>query len=225
MAKLKRPLNSEKARGALGGIVFSESNQVNYARKNTVRPYVKTEKRKEAANRLSLSAAGWQRMTEADKQHWVDFAESTAAWNAFGERFTKPAFSWYCACRENLASVGHPKNPKILDAEFPPTPYQISYQQPSIFDSRLIIIGSQTEAPGQYYLRLYKSKIPSSSRLFNISECELWKADNTVNNQCRFNMTTQEYNAFKGVYTIFAQFVDRDSGLASDFFKARIDFE
>lgn len=225
MAKLKRPLNSEKARGALGGIVFSESNQVNYARKNTVKPYIKTEKRKESANRLALSASGWQRMTDADKQHWVDFAESTAAWNAFGERFRKPAFSWYCACRENLASVGHPKNPKILDAEFPPTPYRLTYTAPDFFDSRLIILGSQTEEPGQYYLRLYKSKIPSSSRLFNISECELWKADNTVNNQCRFNMTKTEYNAFKGVYTIFAQFVDRDSGLASDFLKTRITFE
>ena len=225
MAKLKRPLNSEKARGALGGIVFSESNQVNYARKNTVRPYVKTEKRKEAANRLSLSAAGWQRMTEADRQHWVDFAESTAAWNAFGERFTKPAFSWYCACRENLASVGHPKNPKILDAEFPPTPTGLIYTAPDFFDDRLKINGTTSETSPTYYLRLYKSKIPSSSRIFNISECELWKADNSIILQNRYNMTTQEYNAFKGVYTIFAQFVDRDSGLASDFFKARIAFE
>lgn len=225
MAKLKRPLNSEKARGALGGIVFSESNQVNYARRNTVRPYVQTEKRKEAANRLVLSASGWQRMTEADRQHWVDFAESTAAWNAFGERFTKPAFSWYCACRENLASVGHPKNPKILDAEFPPTPIDLTYIAPNFFDSRLIITGSQTGTLGQFYLRLYKPKNPSSSRLFNISECELWRADNNVNNQCRFNMTETEYNSFKGVYTIFAQFVDRDSGLASDFLKTRITFE
>lgn len=225
MAKIARPLNSEKARGEIGGIVFSESNNINYVRRNTVKPYVQTEKRKEVASRLALASAGWQRMTDEERKRWEDFAESHEAEDAFGQKFKKPAFAWYVSCRENLYSVRHPKVPSIAEAEFPPTPTGLTMTTPSIFQQYLVIYALQGEEVPKDYLRLYISKEKSPSRIFNFSECELWKADtaNIANN--RYNITTTQYNAFKGVYTIFAQFVNRDSGLAGKFLKTRIVFE
>lgn len=225
MAKIARPLNSEKARGEIGGIIFSESNNVNYVRRNTVKPYVQTEKRKEVANRLALASAGWQRMTDEERKRWEDFADTHEAEDAFGQKFKKPAFAWYVSSRENLYSVRHPKVPSIAEAEFPPTPTGLTMTTPSIFQQYLVIYALQGEEVPKDYLRLYISKEKSPSRIFNFSECTLWKADtaNIANN--RYNITTTQYNAFKGVYTIFAQFVNRDSGLAGKFLKTRIVFE
>lgn len=224
MAKLRRPLNSEKARGNIGGIIFSESNQVNYARRKTVKPYQKTQARKEAASRLALASYGWQRMTEAEKDEWRKFADTTQVEGTFGEETTKPAFAWYCACRENLNSVKHPKTPRITGALFPPAPTYINIQAPDFFSPTLqIFTGIETE-PTRFYPRLYISDKKSPSRLFNLSECHLVKGDTVTHTSVKINMTEEQYQQFKGVYTVYAQLVDRDSGLAGPMFKKRVEF-
>lgn len=224
MAKLKRPLNSEKARGHIDGIIFSESNNVNYARKRTIPKYKYTEKRKEVANRLALASAGWQRMTDEERKNWEDFAKTTTERNAFGEKYTKPAFAWYVACRENLYSIGKPKVPNIIGAEFPETPNAITYQAPAFWSSYLELYISHDTTSAKWIPRLYISKQKSPSRIFNFSECRLWKADSANGSILKFSMTTSQYNDFKGVYTLFAQLVDRDSGLAGELYKQKVEF-
>lgn len=225
MAKISRPLDSEKARGAIGGIIFSESNNINYVRRNTVRPYEKTEARKEVANRLALASAGWQRMTDEERKRWEDFAESTAAWNAFGEEFTKPAFSWYVACRENLYSVKRTAIPNISVTDFPRTPTTLQKSRATGSVISFTIKERNTNTDQYLRLRIYKSKVPGASRFFNISECELWKPYTCTYQQNVYRYTPQELEQIKGIYTLYAQFVDIRSGLAGELRQQRITLE
>lgn len=225
MAKISRPLNSEKARGAIGGIIFSESNNINYVRRNTVRPYEKTEARKEMASRLNSAAVAWDNLSPATKKAWEDFAESTAAWNAFGEKYTKPAFSWYVGCRENLHSVKRNANPDISVDDFPRTPtlLQKTKSTGSVISFTIKERAGNTD---QYLrLRIYKSKVPGASRYFNISECELWKPYTCTYQQNVYRYTPQELEQIKGIYTLYAQFVDIRSGLAGELRQQRITLE
>lgn len=222
MAKIKRPLNSEKARGAIGGLIFSESNQVNYVRRNTVKPYIQTEKRKETAERLATSAELWAELSETEKKAWEDFAESTAAWNAFGEQFTKTAFSWYVACRENLHSVKSNNRPNIIGAEIPRPPRTITTAKTGTTRIQFRIAESPVNNDNDIRYRVYRSKEKSASRLFNISECELWKPTSLNRQGNIYAYLPQEYEYEKGVYTIFVQLVNLKSGLAGPLQKTRI---
>lgn len=225
MAKIKRPLNSEKARGALGGLIFSESNQVNYVRRNTVKTYVQTEKRKETAQRLATAAELWAALSETEKRAWEDFAESTAAWNAFGEQFTKPAFSWFVACRENLHSVASNNRPDIIGAEIPRPPREITTQKQGTTRILFRVAESPVNNDNDIRYRIYRSKEKSASRLFNISECELWKPSSLNRQGNIYSYLPQEFELQKGVYTIFVQLVNLKSGLAGPLKKTRITME
>lgn len=223
MAKLRRPLNSEKARGALGGVIFSESNNVNYARRNTIRPYQHTVKRKEAASRLSASATAWASLSESEKDAWRDFAEATKRESAFGEHVTIPAFSWFCSCRENLASVLVNDTPKLADMVFPPVPTSIAVTKISSGSNwrlRISISAGETDIYNRF--RIYRSKKASTSAIFNISECELWKPGTTNPSGNFYVVSREEYESMKGTYTVYVQTINRLSGLASDYFKTVI---
>lgn len=225
MAKISRPLDSEKARGAIGGVIFSESNNVNYVRRNTVRPYEKTEARKEVASRLNSAAVAWTNLSEANKKAWEDFAESTAAWNAFGEKYTKPAFSWFVGCRENLHSVKRTANPNITGAEFPRDVEKLGKYKTTGSIITFTIRERNTNTDPYIRLRIYKSKVPSTTRYFNISECELWKPYTCTYQQNVYRYTPQELEQIKGIYTLYAQFVDIRSGLAGELRQQRITLE
>lgn len=223
MAKLRRPLNSDKARGALGGVIFSESNNVNYARRNTIKPYEHTVKRKEAASRLSASATAWASLSESDKEAWRAFAETTKRENAFGEQVTIPAFSWFCSCRENLQSVLVNDNPRIAEMVFPPVPQSVAVAKlTSGANWRLRLSINAGELVLDNRFRVYRSKKPSTSAIYNISDCEYWKPNTTNPSGNFYIMSKEEYEKFKGTYTVYIQTINRSSGLASDYFKALI---
>lgn len=225
MAKIKRPLNSEKARGALGGLIFSESNQVNYVRRNTVKPYEQTAKRKETAERLATSAELWASLSETDKQAWEDFAESHEVENALGQKFKRPAFSWFVSCRENLHSVKSNNRPNIIGAEIPRPTRQLITQKATTTRIQYRISESPINTDTDLRYRIYRSKEKSASRLFNISECELW-TPTTLNRQGNaYAYYPEEYEYQKGVYTIFVQLVNIKSGLAGPLQKSRITME
>lgn len=225
MAKIKRPLNSEKARGALGGLIFSESNQVNYVRRNTVKPYEQTAKRKETAERLATSAELWAAQSETNKRAWEDFAESHEVENALGQKFKRPAFSWFVSCRENLHSVEINNAPNIIGAEIPRPPRQITTEKHVSRVVQFRISESPINDDQDIRYRIYRSKEKSASRLFNISECELWKPS-TLNRQGNIYVyQRQEYMDQKGVYTVFVQLVNIRSGLAGPLLKTRITME
>lgn len=222
MAKIKRPLNSEKARGALGGLIFSESNQVNYVRRNTVKPYEQTAKRKETAQRLATSAELWAAQSETIKQAWEDFAENHEVENALGQKFKRPAFSWFVSCRENLHSVESNNQPNIIGAEIPRPTRTITTAKTGTTRIQFRIAESPTNTDTRLRYRIYRSKEKSASRLFNISECELWKPS-TLNRQGNiYAFLPEEYEYQKGVYTIFVQLVNINSGLAGPLQKTRI---
>lgn len=222
MAKIKRPLNSEKARGALGGLIFSESNQVNYVRRNTVKPYVQTAKRKETAERLATSAELWASLSETDKQAWEDFAESHEVENALGQKFKRPAFSWFVSCRENLHSVNSNNRPNIIGAEIPRPPRTIATAKTGTTRIQFRVAESPVNNDNDIRYRIYRSKEKSASRLFNISECELWKPTSLNRQGNIYAYLPQEYEYEKGVYTVFVQLVNLKSGLAGPLQKTRI---
>lgn len=225
MAKIKRPLNSEKARGALGGLIFSESNQVNYVRRNTVKPYVQTAKRKETAERLATSAELWASLSETDKQAWEDFAESHEVENALGQKFKRPAFSWFVSCRENLHSVNSNNRPNIIGAEIPRPPREITTAKTGTTRIQFRVAESPVNNDNDIRYRIYRSKEKSASRLFNISECELWKPTSLNRQGNIYAYLPQEYEYEKGVYTVFVQLVNLKSGLAGPLQKTRITME
>lgn len=222
MAKIKRPLNSEKARGALGGLIFSESNQVNYVRRNTVKPYVQTEKRKETAQRLATSAELWAELSETEKKAWEDFAESHEVENALGQKFKRPAFSWFVSCRENLHSVNSNNRPNIIGAEIPRPPRTITTAKTGTTRIQFRVAESPVNNDNDIRYRIYRSKEKSASRLFNISECELWKPTSLNRQGNIYAYLPEEYEFEKGVYTIFVQLVNLKSGLAGPLQKTRI---
>lgn len=225
MAKIKRPLNSEKARGALGGLIFSESNQVNYVRRNTVKPYEQTAKRKETAQRLATSAELWAAQSETNKQAWEDFAESHEVENALGQKFKRPAFSWFVSCRENLHSVEINNAPNIIGAEIPRPPRQITTAKQVSRVVQFRITENPINDDQDIRYRIYRSKEKSASRLFNISECELWKPSSLNRQGNIYVYQRQEYADQKGVYTVFVQLVNIRSGLAGPLLKMRITME
>lgn len=222
MAKIKQPLNSEKARGALAGLIFSESNQVNYVRRNTVKPYEQTAKRKETAKRLATSAELWAAQSETIKQAWEDFAESHEVENALGQKFKRPAFSWFVSCRENLHSVGSNNSANIIGAEIPRPPATITTEKREYAKIQFRVTESPTNTDTKLHYRIYRSKEKSASRLFNISECELWKPSSSNRQGNIYTYSPSEYEQEKGVYTIFVQLVNIDSGLAGPLQKTRI---
>lgn len=222
MAKIKRPLNSEKARGALGGLIFSESNQVNYVRRNTVKPYVQTEKRKETAQRLATSAELWAELSETEKKAWEDFSETHEVENALGQKFKRPAFSWFVSCRENLHSVNSNNRPNIIGAELPRPPRAITTAKTGTTRIQFRVAESPVNNDNDIRYRIYRSKEKSASRLFNISECELWKPTSLNRQGNIYAYLPQEYEYEKGVYTVFVQLVNLKSGLAGPLQKTRI---
>ena len=220
MAKINRPLNSEKARGAIGGIIFSETNNVNYVRKNTIKPYVQTEKRKEVANRLALASSGWQRMTDEERNAWEDFAERATRKGTFGERVKNPAFSWYVSSRENLHSVRMNRIPVITNAEFPVQVKGISITERRVGNAWRVLIANTAETVDtNNRLRVYRGKRPSQGASLNISECSFWYPTGTTARQIYWNIPLDQVATLGGYYTFFVQNVNSVSGLASEIIK------
>lgn len=230
MAKVGRPLNSEKARGAIGGLVFSESNNVNYVRKNTKPKYQQTQKRKEQAAQLAEIASVWANLQSTEKAYWVDFAEKTIKHNEFGDKYTIPAFSWFVSCYQNLTAI------KMIPAMQPYPlirPNSTSEQFPSapIFDHIDVRIQQRRYIVSIYYkeginsavrYRLYWGKRQSPGQTLNISECAIITPTGYIPNGVNYSGNATYMKPFEGDWTIYTQAIRNYSGLASDFTRTNI---
>lgn len=220
MAKLKRPLNSEKARGHIDGIIFSESNNVNYARKRTIPKYEYTEKRKQTATDLTAATRLWSAMSDSDRQKWEDFATETVKSDVWGQPIKTPAFSWFVSCYLNLRAVKLLKVPDISEASKPPTPISISANwQSTAAIKRLYIEVPKPNLYGSYRLKAYWNPTPSTGTLKNKSELVTfdWNTQGSSQEYIRIvkQYSTATAPAVVGQHTFIVKLIDTKSGLAS----------
>lgn len=227
MAKLKRPLNSEKARGHIDGIIFSESNNVNYARKRTIPKYEYTEKRKQTATDLTAATRLWSALSDSDRQKWEDFATETVKSDVWGQPIKTPAFSWFVSCYLNLRAVRLLKVPDISKASKPPTPISISTTWQSTSATRRLYI--QVPIPneyGTYRLRAYWNPTPSTGTLKNKSELVPFDWNTQGSTQALIYLVKHYSRATApevvGQHTVIVKLIDTKSGLASSELKGII---
>lgn len=225
MVKIHSPLNSQKARGAIGGLIFSESNQINYVRKNTVKPYVQTAKRKAVAAQLKGAAEIWRALDADEREKWRDFAESHDGEDAFGQKFKKPAFAWYVSCRQNLASIHQAHQPGLSNQEIPRTPISLTTTKTGTTRVQFRVVENPTNTDSTLRLRIYKSKQSSESRIFNFSECEFWNPNTLASLGNVYSYTAEDFESAKGVYTVYAQWINRFSGIAGGLLMTQIAIE
>lgn len=227
MAKLKRPLNSEKARGHIDGIIFSESNNINYARKRTIPRYEYTEKRKQTATDLTAASRLWSAMSDSDREKWEEFANETAKSDTWGQPIKTPAFSWFVSCYINLRAVKLLKVPDITQASKPPTPISVNTMWQSTASTRRLYI--RVPIPneyGSYRLRAYWNPTPSPGTFKNKSELVPFDW-NTQGSTQEFIYVVKNYSrttapAVVGQHTIIVKLIDPKSGLASSELKGII---
>lgn len=227
MAKLKRPLNSEKARGHIDGIIFSESNNVNYARKRTIPRYEYTEKRKQTATDLTAASRLWTAMSDSAREKWEDFANETVKSDVWGQPIKTPAFSWFVSCYLNLRAVKLLKVPDISEPSKPPTPISVDTTwQGTVANRRLFIRVPLPNEYGSYRLRAYWNPIPSPGTFKNKSELVPfdWNTQGTANGYIylikQYTKTTAQ--EVVGQHTIIVKLIDTKSGLASSELKGII---
>lgn len=220
MAKLRRPLNSEKARGSLGDVIFSESNNVNYARRKTIPRYEQTTRRKEAATDLTAASRLWSALTEEGKAKWEEFADSVTKSDVWGTPIKLPAFSWYVGCYLNLRAVGFIKPPSLTKKTKPPTPTGIQFEWRSYPSNKRLVIGiSGLNPPTGYRAKIFWNPKASAGTLKNKSELVPLKegsqsaAGNLITRTIL--IPNDEIENWTGQHTFVIQFVDTTSGLAS----------
>ena len=224
MVKIQRPLNSQKARGAIGGVIFSESNNVNYVRRNTIKPYDQTGRRKEQATLLADASTAWHLLDDETRKAWEIFAETTNTKNAFGEDTTIPAFSWFVSCYKNLRAVERTLTPRISSMVFPETPTAVSKRWRRLGLAYALQINVTTPSQSRdYRYRIYQSKEPSTSRLYNISECQVMHATAYAYQGTSFTVIPADTGKYAGTWTLYVQTIDANSGLASDFYKTKLE--
>lgn len=220
MAKLRRPLNSERARGSLGDVIFSESNNVNYARRKTIPRYEQTAKRKAVATDLTAASRLWSALTEEGKAKWEDFADSVTKSDVWGTPIKLPAFSWFVGCYMNLRAVGFIKPPSITNPTKPPTPTGIAFNWRNYPDHPRLVIGitGANQATG-YRAKIFWNPKASEGTLKNKSELvpiEGGSHSASGNLVMRtISIPNNEIENWTGQHTFVIQFVDTMSGLAS----------
>lgn len=227
MAKLKRPLNSEKARGHIDGVIFSESNNVNYARKRTIPRYEYTEKRKQTATDLTAASRLWTAMSDSAREKWEDFANETVKSDVWGQPIKTPAFSWFVSCYLNLRAVKLLKAPDISEPSKPPTPISITTAwQGGVSVRRLAIRVPIPDEYGDYRLRAYWNPIPSPGTFKNKSELIPfdWNSQGTTPEYIQLIKNYNSTTALEvvGQHTVIVKLIDANSGLASSELKGII---
>ena len=226
MAKVGRPLNSEKARGALGGLIFSESNNVNYVRRNTKPKYEVTTKRQAQAAALAEISERWTSLSSSDKALWTEFAEDHFKHDEFGRSFKAPAFSWFVGCSQNLRAVKNINNPTlILDGRTPTIPQPPEFERYALTRSgraKRTTLYFYPNNDGNTLIRLYFGNRQSLGQTLNFSECVYEKPIGLTNTSWSQNTNSTNPYLFLGDWTIYAQAVDFLTGLASDFSKFNV---
>ena len=230
MAKLRRPLNSERARGSLGDVIFSESNNVNYARRKTIPRYEQTTRRKEVATDLTAASRLWSALTDQDKAKWEEFADSVTKSDVWGTPIKLPAFSWFVGCYINLRSIGLLKVPKINEPRKPTPPIAVTTRWAGTSTRKFLYFEAHiSEEIDDVRARFYWNPKPSPGTFKNKSELELLipqthGVDENIYN-VRLDMKNADTSAYVGNHTIIAQLIDTRSGLASAEYKTLITIE
>lgn len=230
MAKLRRPLNSERARGSLGDVIFSESNNVNYARRKTIPKYEQTTRRKEVATDLTAASRLWSALTDQGKAQWEEFADSVTKSDVWGTPIKLPAFSWFVGCYMNLRSIKELRPPDIREARKPTPPIAVTARWAGTISRKFLYIEAHvSEEIDDVKARFYWNPKPSAGTFKNKSELELlipstFGVDENIYN-VRIQMTNEEAAAYVGNHTIIAQLIDTRSGLASAEYKTLLTIE
>jgi hypothetical protein len=74
MAKVKNPLFSEAASGALGGLQYSGNGYGNIVSRRSITPHLMTPLQTEARSRLKFAQSAWVALTDIEKAAWQAFA-------------------------------------------------------------------------------------------------------------------------------------------------------
>jgi hypothetical protein len=98
MAKVKNPLFSQEARGAVGGLIYNTWRGINYVKTNTSPTGQGTAKRLAAQAVLTTVAKLWGALTNERRAAWNQYAidHPVTNWTGTPERLT--GMNWFCKC-------------------------------------------------------------------------------------------------------------------------------
>ena len=106
MAKVKMPLMSIEARGALGGLVFNTWRGQNYVKTNTSPTGQGTTARLAAQALLVAAAKLWATIGNGNRANWNQYAIDHPITNWTGTPMRLTGMNWFVRCTVNLYRIG-----------------------------------------------------------------------------------------------------------------------
>lgn len=208
MVKVTNPLNSSEARGAIGGLVYGTWRGIHYVR-TRVTPANQSTPRRLALRALSAQCThAWQLLSDADRRHWINYANSNCRPDWTGKSRRISGFNWFLKCNVLRLDIGSTivSTPPVLKNTSPCFSL-LSTPSGSTLDV------TWTLPPGcpaaDYQLDLWLTKPLSAGRNPKIQDAKhilyVDAEDLTVNTGYLFD----------GSYGVFARTIREDSGLVS----------